>query len=113
MEKITKKEFLETLRSNKSILMGSIFRWMDEKAIRAMEKTMLDETMERRTVTENHANYIVFSNGGRLDFDQIGKKEYFKHENAGGVKYILQRTAEHDDFDDVENLSYIIYAIAD
>ena len=38
MEKITKKEFLETLRSNKSILMGSIFRWTDEKAIRAMEK---------------------------------------------------------------------------
>ena len=37
MEKITKKEFIEILMNNKTILAGSVFRWNDEKCIAGME----------------------------------------------------------------------------
>lgn len=111
MEKITKKEFTETLIENTNILMGSTFRWTDEKCEIAMENLKIDKRMERRTVTKSNSSYILFSNGSRLDFNQDGRKEYFKYENAEGIKFLLQRTAVYDTFDESEYLNYIIYAV--
>lgn len=112
MEKITKKQFVEILTSHTSVFCGSVFRWNDEKCERGMESIgKIDENDERRTVTENHANFIVFSNESRLDFDQEGKKEYFSYQNKCGVKFVLQRTSRHDDFDNMDYLDYIVYAI--
>lgn len=112
MKKITRKAFTEILTRNTSILMGSVFRWNDEKCARAMDSIReIDENSQRRTVTENHANYLLFSNGSRLDFDQEGKKEYFTYENENGVKFAIQRTERHDDFDEADYLDYIVYAI--
>lgn len=74
MEKITRKEFTEILTNNRTILAGSVFRWNDDKCIAGMENIKaISEKAERRTVTEKHSNYIVFSNGSRLDFNQEGK----------------------------------------
>lgn len=93
MQKITRKEFTAILTEKASVFMGSVFRWNDEKCARAMEGiARIDEKTERRTVTENHASYILFSNGSRLDFNQEGKKEYFEYENENGVKFVLQKT---------------------
>lgn len=112
MQKITRKEFIAVLSEKTNVLMGCVFRWDDEKCKDAMDSIeRIDENAERRTVTSQHANYIVFSNGSRLDFDQEGKKEYFSYQNENGVKFILQRTFRHDDFDDADYQDYIVYAI--
>lgn len=112
MEKITKKQFVEILTSHTSVFCGSVFRWNDEKCERAMESIgKIDENDERRTVTEKHTNFIVFSGGSRLYFDQEGKNEYFSYQNENGVRFVLQRTTSHDDFDDADYQDYIIYAI--
>lgn len=113
MEKITRKEFTEILTNNRTILAGSVFRWNDEKCIAGMENIkVIGEKAERRTVTEKHSNYIVFSNGSRLDFNQEGKKEYFSYKNGNGVQFVIQRTEIFDDFDEKINLNYIVYIVA-
>lgn len=110
MEKITRKKFTEVLTGNASIFMGSFFRWNDEKSVRAMEKVeAISADAERRTVTENHSNYILFNNGSRLSFDQNGKKEYFSHTNGNGIRFVFQKTTYHDDFDGVDYSDYIFY----
>lgn len=113
MEKITRKEFTEILTNNRTILAGSVFRWNDEKCIAGMENIKaIGEKAERRTVTGKHSNYIVFSNGSRLDFNQEGKKEYFSYTNGNGVQFVIQRTEIFDDFDEKINLNYIVYIVA-
>lgn len=113
MEKITRKEFTEILTNNRTILAGSAFRWNDEKCITGMENIKaIGEKAERRTVTEKHSNYIVFSNGSRLDFNQEGKKEYFSYTSGNGVQFVIQRTEIFDDFDEKINLNYIVYIVA-
>lgn len=113
MEKITRKEFAEILTNNRTILAGSVFRWNDDKCIAGMENIKaISEKAERRTVTEKHSNYIVFSNESRLDFNQEGKKEYFSYKNGNGVQFVIQRTEIFDDFDEKINLNYIVYIVA-
>lgn len=112
MEKITRKAFLEILTENTSILAGSVFRWNDKKCIAGMETIKaINEKAERRTVTEKHTNYILFSNGSRLAFDQEGKYDYFIYENKNGVKFAIQRLTRWDDFDEAEYLDYIVYIV--
>lgn len=132
MEKITKREFIEILNNHPSILAGSFFRRNDDEIIKAMENCKgISEKAKRRTVTENHSNYIVFSNGSRLDFNQKGKNEYFRHKSGNGIEFILQRlTTETEDFDAEEDYynehgnfncgsifredqNYVIYAIVE
>ena len=73
MNQITKKEFIETLSNNETIFVGSLFRYNDRKCINAMERIItINKNIKRRTVTEEHSNYLVFSNGSRLDFNQAG-----------------------------------------
>lgn len=113
MTQITKKEFIETLSNNETILAGSIFRWTDEKCISAMERiTNIDKKVKRRTVTEKHSNYIVFSGGSRLDFNQVGTKEYFSYTNTYGIHFLIQRTEVYDDFDEKFYKNYIVYMVA-
>ena len=112
MEKITCKKFKEILTENTSVFMGSVFRWNDEKCSKAMENIgKIEENAERRTVAENHATYILFSNGSRLGFDQDGKFDYIIHENQNGIKFVIKRTTRHDDFDDTDYQDYMVYAI--
>lgn len=112
MEKITKKQFVEILTNYASVFCASVFRWNDEKCERAMENIgKIDEKAERRTVSEKHTSFIVFSGGSRLYFDKEGKNEYFSYQNKNGTKFVLQRTISHDDFDDKDYQDYIVYAI--
>ena len=112
MEKITKKSFIDTLCSGKSKFISSVFRKSDEWIIKAL-KTVLPENLEKvesRTVKERHANYITFSNGSSLDFNQEGTKEYFKH-TENGIDFIIQKLTTWDDFDGANKENYIIYSI--
>ena len=113
MERITKRSFIETLCSGKSKFIASVFRksdeWISPKLNGINPETL--EKVESRTVIEKHAEYIVFSNGSRLDFNQNGTKEYYKLQNENGIDFIIQKTTYFDDFDEVNNENYIIYSI--
>lgn len=116
MTQITKKEFIETLSNNETILVDSLFRYNDRKCINAMERTMeriitINKNIKRRTVTEEHSNYIVFSNGSRLDFNQAGTKKYFSYTNTHGIHFLIQQTEIYDDFDEKFYKNYIVYSV--
>lgn len=115
MEKITKKHFIELLCNNGSVFAGSVFKKTDEWIIKALEKIEPEKvkTAERRTVTEKHDKYIVFSNGSRSGFDQDGKYECYEHMTGNGGYYIIQRLETWDRWDNEYNYSYVIYAIPD
>ena len=97
MEKITRKTFTDNLNSKASVFMGSLFDRNDEDISRRMENiTGISPGAQRRRVAENHANYIVFTGGSRLDFNQQGTIEYFRHVNKNGVEFLIQRTAHSE-----------------
>lgn len=113
MTQITKKEFIETLSNNETILVDSGFYYSDETCINAMERiTTINKIVKRRTVTEEHSNYIVFSDGSRLGFNQTGTKKYFSYTNTYGFHFLIQRTEVYDDFDDKFYKNYIVYMVA-
>lgn len=117
MNQITKKEFIETLSNNETIFVGSLFRYNDRKDINAMERTMeriitINKNIKRRTVTEEHSNYIVFSDGSRLDFNQAGTKKYFSYTNTHGIHFLIQQTEIYDNFDEKFYKNYIVYMVA-
>lgn len=113
MTQITKKEFIETLSNNETILVDSGFYYSDGTCINAMERiTTINKIVQRRTVTEEHSNYIVFSDGSRLGFNQTGTKKYFSYTNTYGFHFLIQRTEVYDDFDDKFYKNYIVYMVA-
>lgn len=113
MTQITKKEFIETLLNNETILVDSGFYYSDGTCINAMERiTTINKIVKRRTVTEEHSNYIVFSDGSRLGFNQTGTKKYFSYTNTYGFHFLIQRTEVYDDFDDKFYKNYIVYMVA-
>ncbi|WP_443716218.1 hypothetical protein [Ruminococcus bromii] len=66
MTQITKKEFIETLSNNETILVDSLFRYNDRKCINAMEHAMeriitINKNVKRRTVAEEHKNIVIIS----------------------------------------------------
>lgn len=117
MNQITKKEFIEILSSNETILVDSVFRYNDRKCINSMENAMeriitTNKNVKRRTVTGEHSNYIVFSDGSRLDFNQAGTKKYFSYTNTYGIHFLIQRTEVYDDYDEKFYKNYIVYMVA-
>ena len=112
MTQITKKEFIETLSNNETILVDSIFCRNDEICINVMARITTINYAKRRTVTEEHSNYIVFSDGSRLDFNQTGTKKYFSYTNTYGIHFLIQRTEVYDDFDEKFYKNYIVYMVA-
>lgn len=112
MTQITKKEFIETLSNNETILFDSIFRRNDEICINVMARIITINYAKCRTVTEEHSNYIVFSDGSRLDFNQTGTKKYFSYTNTYGIHFLIQRTEVYDDFDEKFYKNYIVYIVA-
>ena len=113
MTQITKKEFIETLSNNETILVDSGFYYSDGTCINAIERiTTINKIVKRRTVTEEHSNYIVFSDGSRLGFNQTGTKKYFSYTNTYGFHFLIQRTEVYDDFDDKFYKNYIVYMVA-
>lgn len=112
MKKITKAAFIDYLCNHQTILAGSVFRWNDGRLLRAVENIKPEKTDKRRVVTEKHANFLMFSDGGRLDFNQQGKKEYFLHTNATGTDLIWQKRTTFDEFDKKNEYHYIVYILA-
>lgn len=102
MTQITKKEFIETLSNNETILVDSLFRYNDRKCINAMERTMERITTinnaKRKSVTEEHSNYIVFSGDSRP-----GTIKYFRYTNKYGIHFLIQITEVY--------IVYVIYKI--
>lgn len=96
---ISKKEFIETLSNNKTILASNVFRQSDEKCINAMEKITTLNNAKR-------SNYIVFSAGGRP-----GTIQYFSYTNAHGIHFLIQKIEGHNCFDGEFYSDKIVYAM--
>lgn len=117
MNQITKKGFIETLSNNEIILVDSGFYYSDGTCINAMEHAMeriatINKNAKRRTVTEAHCNYIVFSDGTRLDFNQTGTKKFFSYTNTYGIYFLIWITEVYDDFDKKFYRNYVVYMVA-
>ena len=89
MEQITKKLFIERLKNEKNILVGSITVNRIEKLEDVIK--MLDEQKERlysninndsvvwRTLKKAYTNHLCFSNNSNIYFDGT-KKSFYSHE---------------------------------
>lgn len=79
MEKITKKEFLETLTENPSTLIWNTRNITAETVANKLDNLHLDGViLEKRTATAR-ATFVEFTGGSRLYLNSPGKYEYFKH----------------------------------
>lgn len=96
---ITKKEFIETLSNNETILVDSGFCQSDERCINAMARITTINNAKR-------SNYIVLSGGGRP-----GTKKYFSYTNPYGIHFLIQRIEGHNCFDGEFYSDKIVYAI--
>lgn len=102
--KITKKHFIEQVTSNKTIFLGIVRKSLtDDEVLTALSDFLKsDKTLhEQRTATAK-SNYLLFSNGSRLDFDDIAEsKEYRQIDN------ILSFTEVYED-NSIKTLYYYI-----
>lgn len=73
--KTTKKDFINTLCTTESVLIGPVPE-IEESAIMAVLKATWHPYDEVRTVTKRASNHLVFSNGSRLYFDSFAKRNY-------------------------------------
>lgn len=115
MEICTKKHFLELLCNNGSSFFAPA-RWKSDEWIVAAMDGITPEAVAmapRRTVAEIHSQYIVFSGGSRLSFDQEGKYQCFTYRNKNGIYFAVQRHEYWDDFDGITRYNYIVYVIPD
>lgn len=87
---ISKKEFIETLSNNKTVLADSVFCQNDEGCIDAMERITTINNAKR-------SNYILFSGGSRS-----GTIKYFSYTNTCGIHFLIQK---------IEGHNCIVYAI--
>ena len=116
MEKITQKEFYETVVENETGLICSCMNqsisinekikqwkngWNDYRKEYAKELNAL----EKRTC-KAHASYLEFSNGSRLYHDISGRKEYYKD---GNIVYRI--VSKNDDYDNIVKYDYIVYIV--
>lgn len=113
MNTITKKAFIESISNYEYCFVCSAFRRDDEKMKIALNQIKPEqiEKAEKRKVIEKHSNYIVFSNGSRLYFDNEGEKVYIEYVNIYGVLFIIQKTIVYDSFDNEYQNNYIVYAM--
>lgn len=85
MEKITKKEFIDTLCNHESIMCGRLGRDLDESRKEILRK-MTWESMcydgQIRTVERRMSNAIMFSDRSYLYLNVFGKKSYYRIGNV-------------------------------
>ena len=123
MEKITKKKFFGILEHTENILIDGLYinsdyirkyGWNDgklEASLNAVESDIVRKNPnDFRSVKENHATYLRFSDGSRLYNNQSGKHEYYYCKRNGNSFLILKRIV-WDQFDEMENYKYIVYVI--
>lgn len=94
MEKITKKEFIDTLCNHESIQCGVVCYDLTENQkdlLRKMTWESMREDGVIRRVDMRMSNSIMFSNGSYLYFDVQGEKSYYRIGNV-----ILQRVHTTD-----------------
>lgn len=92
MEKITKKEFLETLTENQSTLIWNTRNITAETVANKLENLHLDGViLEKRTATAR-ATFVEFTGGSRLYLNSPGKYEYFKHTGLSGEYISVKHT---------------------
>lgn len=102
MNKITKKEFIDTLCNHESVQCGILCHELTESQKEILRKMTWESMCHEgviRQVDRRMSNAIMFSNGSYLYFDVQGEKNYYR---IGDV--ILQRVYTTDRYN--PNFSY-------
>lgn len=102
MNKITKKEFIDTLCNHESIQCGVVGYDLTENQKEFLRKMTWESMCHEgviRQVDRRMSNAIMFSNGSYLYFDVQGEKSYYRIGNV-----ILQRVHTTDRYN--PNFSY-------
>lgn len=100
-EIITKKEFIETLATKNSVLLGSFLNLNDERAVKIMNTAYnysrdiknTDPAYIRNCIRKQY-NALQFSNGSWLYFNDIAKSKLVKH---GDI--LISYKERYDNFD--------------
>lgn len=96
MEKITRKAFIETLCGNMTVFLGCT-RQSAEKVEECLDSILAGtfdgkKILEHRTAKQR-SNFIEFTGGSRLYFDQSGTKTCYHVEKMGYHVYIFERVS--------------------
>ena len=112
-ETITKKEFIETLATKNSVLLGSFFNLNDERTVKIMNtaynysrgiKTI--DPVYIRNCTRKQSNALQFSNGSWLYFNDIKGSKLVKHDNI-----LVSYKERYDNFDKVFVHDIMVYLV--
>lgn len=112
-ETTTKKEFIETLATKNSVLLGSFLNLNDERAVKIMNTAYnysrsietIDPTYVRKC-TRKQSNALQFSNGSWLYFNDIKGSKLVKHNNI-----LLSYKERYDNFDKVFVHDIMVYLV--
>lgn len=112
-EVITKKEFIETLATKNSVLLGSFLNLNDERAVKIMNTAYnysrnIENTHPAyiRNCTRKQSNALQFSNGSWLYFNDIKGSKLVKHDNI-----LVSYKERYDNFDKVFVHDIMVYLV--
>lgn len=112
-ETITKKEFIETLATKNSVLLGSFLNLNEEMTVKIMNTTYnysrniesIDPTCIRKCIRKQ-SNAIQFSNGSWLYFNDIKGSKLVKHNDI-----LVSYKERYDNFDKIFVHDIIVYLV--
>lgn len=87
--KITKKHFIESMTTNKSVFLGVMRKLLtsDETYCKIRDCFNPDIIIEQRTATAK-SNKLVFSGGSILGFEQNGNYTFYEYAYPEGTVYV-------------------------
>ena len=98
---IHKKVFIESLTKNNSHFCGVSKKLHTWSELQTMIPSIIEGIIEERSCVA-HAQYLEFSGGSRLDFNQKGTYSFYEYDYPEG-KILVCR---HIDFDEVYDKTY-------
>ena len=114
MKKITRKEFTAAICGNMTVFFGTSRHnaaWIAERLENAAKGWKESEAItEHRTAVEK-SNYIEFTGGSRLYFDEKNAEKTCYHAESLGLDFYLYEIKTYSPFDGSENYRTCIYLI--
>ena len=105
-ETITKKGFIELLKTHKNELLYTNLSLLESGSTKIMQAIHNGkfEVKNGRHCTSSNSNSLTFSNGSKLYFNDVSK--CYRHNNV-----ILTHSERYDSFDECYRYSIIAYVI--
>lgn len=109
--KITKKSFIENLTANNSVFLGVTKRlYTEDEVYCCIQDFLKPDVILNERACKAHANYLEFTGGSRLSFDQQGKNDFYSYSYPEGTVYICLHTY-YDVWDEKDMYRAMCYLI--